>query len=1125
MRKLLFYFGIVIFLNSGSAAFTQDIFPPVISNVGVNPNPFSPNGDGSNETTTFSFIISEDAFVRITIDSTAYLDSVFFQIGYSEWIWDGGGLTDGMYRYVINAWDTAGNQADSVRGIVMIDLEGPRIFDIKAGPSPFSPNGDGIRDYFFLEFGIDGTHRDDLDSIFAPVDYLMSATIFVDSVLGPIITDITYKHSPPPFDYYIFVLPTRTFQEDMLISFNIYRDGIPVSVTIPKHEIRNFRVGEDLLDKVEAYTLPDIVDLEGGAIDDSVTVLIYAFTGNVTVKIYDEDGNIYKLVNFFSEYCGCTLPNGPGYETYLGPSDTIPNGRYTWEIIAEDEAYNIGRRSGTFIADSRVLTLTNCFAQPEIISPGDSNSFADFSEITYEISKPARVTMRIHTGPPFDSTTAVRTLLKGVRQDEGIHAVIFDGRGDDSLYLSPDTAFTYSFVITAFDSVDLRQDDCFGEITIDNLDPLAPILFQPPTPTKELTTNVGGQAEDSVTVSLFRNGFLVGKEMSNSSSGLFTFTGVTLIERVNNFYATAEDEAGNISPQSNTVTVFRDATLPYVVRTFPEDSGYVNTDPLPGIYAVVRDDETGVNLSLSHVTVRKEGTFVSGSDSSVVPETLFFYFATPLTVGDDGNYTLEVVTVDNVGNVDTTINSFIYDTQSPSVIVFNPAGGTSTGTSPGLISAVVTDEDTLTLALQRRGERINVNPLKEATGPKLQNIKKSQRFITGKYSRSEEIEIATGQGSGVDFLMSTLWLDGPNPGIDTISGSPSNDGSSTLYWDLIDTLSSNGWYRMVTDLYDLAGNHISDVDSFYYSAGLVPVPRVDSTYPAGGDTVTNPMPAVWAMLSNSDASLSSITLTDQTGDTLSGIKYSIGNSIVGDSVTPTSNGQYTITIFARSSLSTIVDTLTTQFELLMTPTVVKTYPGNGDTVRTTLNTVWALLAASDIGISSINLTDSQGNTVSGSSRNSGDTLFFDLDSPLSDTAQNGSYRITAVARGAGPTDTKVVNFTFSVTGSTLPQEVRIYPSMPFTQTKTYFTVDIPQGGAEKLSISVYNLAGEFIWRTDTTLMTTGSAQIQWEKNGKYMVNETGDEVQNGMFIYVVRGRASGEPFKNKKLLMVARRKE
>ncbi|RKZ22753.1 hypothetical protein DRQ18_02005, partial [bacterium] len=44
-----------------------DVTPPIISNVSVEPNPFSPDGDGIADITTIKFVLSEPCTVTITI--------------------------------------------------------------------------------------------------------------------------------------------------------------------------------------------------------------------------------------------------------------------------------------------------------------------------------------------------------------------------------------------------------------------------------------------------------------------------------------------------------------------------------------------------------------------------------------------------------------------------------------------------------------------------------------------------------------------------------------------------------------------------------------------------------------------------------------------------------------------------------------------------------------------------------------------------------------------------------------------------------------------------------------------------------------------------------------------------
>ena len=53
-------------IASSLTAQSQDL-PTVVSNVKVEPSPFSPNGDGKNEFTKFSFSLSEPSTVTVDI--------------------------------------------------------------------------------------------------------------------------------------------------------------------------------------------------------------------------------------------------------------------------------------------------------------------------------------------------------------------------------------------------------------------------------------------------------------------------------------------------------------------------------------------------------------------------------------------------------------------------------------------------------------------------------------------------------------------------------------------------------------------------------------------------------------------------------------------------------------------------------------------------------------------------------------------------------------------------------------------------------------------------------------------------------------------------------------------------
>ncbi len=201
LKRLLTSLAILIpLLATALPARAQDL-PAVISQVRVQPSPFSPNRDGLDETTTFSFFLSERSRVTVEILFFAFettiggvnlhygplTDTLLLggrrvpfasdtvklysdaSAGLNEFSWDGRirhkilqryiTLPDSEYTYLIRAEDLDAD--DSYRslpitGRVRVDAHPPVISGVSAEPNPFSPDNDRINDLARIGFTLDG---------------------------------------------------------------------------------------------------------------------------------------------------------------------------------------------------------------------------------------------------------------------------------------------------------------------------------------------------------------------------------------------------------------------------------------------------------------------------------------------------------------------------------------------------------------------------------------------------------------------------------------------------------------------------------------------------------------------------------------------------------------------------------------------------------------------------------------------------------------------------------------------------------------------------------------------------------------------------------------------------------
>jgi hypothetical protein len=194
-------------------------------------------------------------------------------------------------------------------------------------------------------------------------------------------------------------------------------------------------------------------------------------------------------------------------------------------------------------------------------------------------------------------------------------------------------------------------------ITVDSIAPSAPSITSPVN-AMHISTNtltISGVAEASSIVLIYRFDVTLGSATA-SAGGSFSFTTPILADGTHTFTAKAIDAAGNISPVSNTVTVFTDTVVP--------------SPPVLSIPPAITNDNTptisGTAEPLATVVIYINSVQVGSTSSDAAGS--FSYTSTTLV---DGTYQTKATATDASGNVSgfSTIRQFIIDTTAPAAPV------------------------------------------------------------------------------------------------------------------------------------------------------------------------------------------------------------------------------------------------------------------------------------------------------------------------------------------------------------------------------------------------------------------------------------------------------------------------
>ncbi|MCD6575325.1 hypothetical protein J7K97_06585, partial [Candidatus Aerophobetes bacterium] len=365
---------------------------PAIDTFEVNPNSFSPNGDGAQDTTDISYSLSDnqsqtlwvrleirnasDVIVKTLVDAETQQTATLY-----TYTWDGKDLNnnavpDGNYTCRIIALDEAGNSIEETLGIT-IDTTPPQITGVSISPNPFSPNDDGVKDTVVINFTLSGAAasqnkveiRDTSGNLIRTLD---------DEISPPGGADGANSVSWDGKDWAgSYVLDGSYYYEiwavDSAGNTSFFRGVVRVDKTFPSTDIQ---VLSNPPTAASAHVSPfDASDL---GVSPPTGLYISDVQENGEWQTSDESGiqSVQIIITGDSYNASFTPqnPNGTWEGWYLYWTPPASDGVYTILVRAIDTVGNDTSASGA----SATITYDNSPPTSQITSPPDGAKFATY---------------------------------------------------------------------------------------------------------------------------------------------------------------------------------------------------------------------------------------------------------------------------------------------------------------------------------------------------------------------------------------------------------------------------------------------------------------------------------------------------------------------------------------------------------------------------------------------------------------------------------------------------------------------------------------------------------------------------------------------------------------------------
>jgi Bacterial Ig-like domain/Bacterial Ig-like domain (group 3) len=371
---------------------------------------------------------------------------------------------------------------------------------------------------------------------------------------------------------------------------------------------------------------------------------------------------------------------------------TLPDGPYTLNLQAKDQAGNISNLQYSFTLDTTVAVPTNL----DLLAASDSGS-SNTDNIT-KINTPV-------IAGKADAGTTVQ-LLNGAQV---VGQATANATGDWQITTSSLSNGTVSLTAIASDVAgNLSVASAPIVLTIDSVQPQVTLTTPTTTPLRDgakLTGTINGTGSAIATVT-YRFDSATDKVLTTNASGAFDqeidFTGITNGAHVVTIIAT--DVAGNVTTSTYNLTVTLDQAAPVITASLTQDTGTSGTDLItfnPAISGAVTDFNSvtefraGFNATLP-------ANFVNVLPQRLADGTFSFTRAQLETIYGgtlpQGASTLKLQAKDTLGNLSAVFSiTFTFDSVQPQLTLTTPVNaplknnatlvGSLDGTGSALVSA------------------------------------------------------------------------------------------------------------------------------------------------------------------------------------------------------------------------------------------------------------------------------------------------------------------------------------------------------------------------------------------------------------------------------------------------------